>query len=80
MAVAKLFKGLSTKLSTSTTSSTTHEGYIYFTPDDGKIYIDVETGTSPTIGTNSTEGNRICLNANELQDDLVFNCGDSTTV
>lgn len=80
MSVAKLFKGLSSKLSTSSATSKTHEGYIYFTPDDGKIYIDVETGTTPVIGTNSTKGNRICLNSGELQDDLVFNCGDSTTV
>lgn len=44
------------------------EGYAYFTPDDGKFYIDVESTTDASqvvVGTEATVDNgvnRICIN------------------
>lgn len=42
MALFKILKGSSTKIDTKTTPF--HEGYAYFTPDDGGFYIDVVEG------------------------------------
>ena len=39
-------------------TSHTTEGYAYFTPDDGKFYIDVETANNAELGLN-----RIALNS-----------------
>lgn len=42
------------------------EGYAYFTPDDGKFYIDVDTTATAAevvVGESSANGvNRICIN------------------
>lgn len=43
------------------------EGYAYFTPDDGKFYIDIEstdTAAEVVVGETSAEGvSRICINS-----------------
>lgn len=51
MSLFKIFKGDSTRISTGTTQF--HEGYAYFTPDDGKFYIDATVGSTDK---------RICIN------------------
>jgi len=66
LALFKIEKGESGKLMTNRPYA--HEGYCYFTTDDGKFYIDIAgNGTSATpavIGTN-----RIALSA-EKADEL----------
>lgn len=52
MALFKILQGDSSRISTTTTPF--HEGYAYFTPDDGKFYID-----SIVNG----QEKRICVNA-----------------
>ena len=53
MALFKILQGDSSRIDTSITPF--HEGYAYFTPDDGKFYID-----SVVNGVNK----RICINPN----------------
>lgn len=73
MAVIKFFKGLAKNLNT----MNAHEGYVYFTPDDGKMYIDVEDSVTPTIGNASSTGNRVCIN--EWQGVTTLDGGDAST-
>ena len=68
------------------------EGYAYFTPDDGKFYIDIGTTSTPqqvVVGNNSEEQvvegqevNRICINQRYFtyNDFDILNCGSSSTV
>lgn len=67
------------------------EGYAYFTPDDGKFYIDIDSTTSATdvrVGNNEDETvggepvNRICINQRVFtySDYDILNCGTSTEV
>lgn len=42
MALFKILKGESSRIDTGVTPY--HDGYAYFTPDDGGFYIDAETG------------------------------------
>ena len=67
------------------------EGYAYFTPDDGKFYIDIDSTTSANdvrIGNNDEETvngelvNRICINQRVFtySDYDILNCGTSTDV
>lgn len=67
MALFKILKGSNKALFTTPTgqennsdhpSKKTVQGYCYFTPDNGKFYIDVADSSEVTLGTN-----RICLNA-----------------
>lgn len=67
MALFKILKGSNKALFTTPTgqennpehpSKKTIQGYCYFTPDNGKFYIDVADSSEVTLGTN-----RICLNA-----------------
>jgi hypothetical protein len=69
MALFKIFKGNSTRLgAVGNTTEKTKEGNAYFTPDDGKFYIDITNGETPIIGNNENETvdrqkvNRICIN------------------
>ena len=66
------------------------DGYAYFTPDDGKFYIDIASTDTPQeviIGNNkeTVNGatvNRICINQRHYtyNDYDILNCGTSTTV
>ena len=58
MALFKIFKGSSTALGATSATSAANEGFAYFTPDDGKFYIDIADATTATVGVN-----RIPLNA-----------------
>lgn len=44
MALFKVLRGSSTALE----SQPFHDGYAYFTPDDGRFYIDVQLNSAPT--------------------------------
>lgn len=83
MALFKICKGLSETLGRP--DSWTHrakEGYAYFTPDDGKFYIDIKDSDDVIVGTSSANGaNRICINSGGgLGDVLILNCGTAKTV
>ena len=43
MALFKVLRGTSTALA----NQPFHDGYAYFTPDDGRFYIDVQLDTAP---------------------------------
>lgn len=59
MALFKIYRGNSTNLGKSgNVTAAAKEGFAYFTPDDGKMYIDIATANTATLGTN-----RILLNA-----------------
>lgn len=67
MALFKILRGSKDNLINKRVDNTryVHDGYCYFTPEDGKFYIDVATNPSnsteePVIGTN-----RIAVNANK---------------
>ncbi len=45
MALFKVLRGNSTALA----SQPLHDGYAYFTPDDGRFFIDVQLDTAPTL-------------------------------
>lgn len=75
MALFKIFRGPSERLKDVKPT----EGYAYFTPDDGKFYIDIKTAETPTVGNTSANGaNRICINANEFMNDLILDCGTAS--
>ena len=78
MALFEILKGKSEKLQQVKAT----EGYAYFTPDDGKFYIDVnstETAADVVVNYNETDQinnkkpNRICINA----DIDIIDCGTS---
>ena len=72
MALFKIFKGSSKNLGQSGGTERAREGYAYFTPDDGKFYIDIADSDNVIIGTSSTSGaNRICINS----DFFILDCG-----
>lgn len=64
------------------------EGYAYFTPDDGKFYIDIgttENSQDVVVGNNDSDAenvNRICINQRYFtyNDFDIINCGSSSTV
>ena len=62
MALFKILQGSSEDLKNLKAT----EGYAYFTPDDGKFYIDVDTTATAAevvVGESSANGvNRICIN------------------
>ena len=88
MALFKILKGSSEGLKKLKAT----EGYAYFTPDDGKFYIDIGTTSTPQqviVGNNSEEQivegqevNRICINQRYFtyNDFDILNCGTSSTV
>jgi hypothetical protein len=51
MALFKILKGDSKNLGKTGGTNITKEGYAYFTPDDGKFYIDVTSDETPVIGS-----------------------------
>ena len=69
MALFKIEKGLAANLAANRPN--TNEGWCYFTTDDGKFYIDIDTKVNDT-------SNRIALNANTA-DKLTSNAGDNNT-
>lgn len=84
MALFKILKGDSDRLGAAgNTTEKTKNGYAYFTPDDGKFYIDITDGEIPVVGASGQEGaNRICINqkGNSYYDYDILECGDSQTV
>ena len=85
MALFKIFKGESKNFGKPDSfTSKTKEGYAYFTPDDGKFYIDIEDSEEVIVGTSSSENgaNRICINSGSVDfgNILILNCGTATTV
>lgn len=57
------------------------EGYAYFTPDDGKFYIDIkaEKEGSVVVGSTSANGaNRICINDGGFMNNLILDCGTAS--
>lgn len=63
MALFKILKGSSENLGITGETHKTKEGYAYFTPDDGKFYIDIVDSTKVTTGHSEEDGaNRICIN------------------
>ena len=68
MALFKILRGESTNLANTPVT----DGFAYFTPKDGKFYIDYGTsGDDPIFGRSSTPNlehlvpNRICINDND---------------
>ena len=87
MALFKILRGSSEGLKNLKAT----EGYAYFTPDDGKFYIDIDSTDTPEeviVGNNNEETvngtavNRICINQRQYtyDDYNVLDCGSSTTV
>ncbi len=76
MALFKIFKGLSDNFGKENNETKkTKEGYAYFTPDDGRFFIDITSDQDPIIGTSTKLGaNRIWINSGNL-DNLVLDCG-----
>ena len=73
MALFKINKGDSSRLE----SQKAHEGYAYFTPDNGKFYIDVAgDGSQDAI----LGENRIALSAEKAEQDLLGNVIDETYI
>lgn len=73
MALFKILRGSKKNLETLEIT----DGYAYFTPEDGRFYIDVsdENGVTPIIGTSSALGaNRICIN----NDFSIIDCGTAS--
>lgn len=84
MALFKIFRGPSERLKDVKPT----EGYAYFTPDDGKFYIDIRDGEIPVIGNYENEVvknnqlvNRICINQRlfNYNDFDVLDCGTATS-
>ena len=75
MALFKIEKGLGANLFSKRPD--THEGWCYFTTDEGKMYIDIQDGT----GTAKNPKYRVALNAataDVAQKLLTENVGSST--
>lgn len=71
MALFRIFKGSSTALGATSATNVANEGFAYFTPDDGKFYIDIATAATAVVGVN-----RIPLNAksaDEVQQNATTN-------
>ena len=60
MSLFKILRGDSSRISTDITPF--HDGYAYFTPDDGSFYIDINTGTK-----DAPNNQRIKLNAKDAE-------------
>ena len=85
MALFKIFKGSSKNLGVTGGTEKTREGYAYFTPDDGKFYIDIKDSDTVYVGNSTQEvgergeiPNRICINAGAgsgIEDFEILDCG-----
>ena len=74
MALFKILRGNSEDLKTLKTT----DGYAYFTPDDGKFYIDIADSTVPVTGNHASQTNgvnRICINS---FNDIILDCGTAS--
>ena len=79
MALFKIFRGNSSKLPDVKAT----EGYVYFTPDDGKFYIDIADADKAVVGNTTGEivdgakVNRICINQKifSYNDYDILDCG-----
>ena len=79
MALFKILRGCSENLGGDNSTRKTKDGYAYFTPDDGKFYIDIAEGKTPIVGHSAAEGaNRICINDGGFMDGLILNCGTAS--
>lgn len=82
MALFKILKGKSENLKNVKAT----EGYAYFTPDDGKFYIDIDTteNASDVVVGNAEDSkvNRICINQRiiDYSDYDLLDCGSATEV
>ena len=73
MALFKIFKGLSSNLIGENSSVRyAHEGFAYFTPDDGKFYIDTAGDNTDTVLA-EIGINRIPLNASLADKSIAAN-------
>lgn len=97
MALFKIFKGTADNFKDPNNNkiNTTNSGYAYFTPDDGKFYIDVcedNEHLTPVIGNyvgepiqqedgTFAEANRICINQKlfTYNDYDILDCGTADT-
>ena len=83
MALFKILKGNSSRLPDVKAT----EGYAYFTPDDGKFYIDIATANKAVVGNNQgeiidgVEVNRICINQKifSYNDYDILDCGTANS-
>ena len=85
MALFKISKGKAEHLgAVGNSTALTKEGFAYFTPDDGKFYIDIRSGETPIIGNYENEmgeggqpANRICINQRvfSYNDFDILDCG-----
>ena len=77
MALFKIFKGNSENLGHTGGTDKAREGYAYFTPDDGKFYIDIANSDEVIVGDCAKDGaNRICINSSIFDNDhVLFDCG-----
>lgn len=86
----KILKGESKNLDSKVPK--TQAGHIYFTPDDGRLYIDVINDQTPYKGNGTNDKfeingqevtpNRICINdviQHGPTDYILFDCGSATT-
>lgn len=94
MALFKIFKGKPENLGKlGNTTENTNEGYAYFTPEDGKFYIDVDSGNKAIVGNYFGEqiqqkdgtiatANRICINQKifTYNDYDILDCGGAIPV
>ena len=83
MALFKILKGSSADFGNTDKTKGPHEGWAYFTEDDGKFYIDIADGETAYVGNNSNEKigdksvNRICINQRlfNYNDFDILDCG-----
>ena len=76
MALFKVFRGEKEALEALKIT----DGYAYFTPENGKFYIDIssEDGVAPIFGYDTRDGaNRICINEGSIAFNnlLIVDCG-----
>lgn len=76
MALFKVFRGKKEALENLKVT----DGYAYFTPEDGRFYIDISdtNGVDPVFGTSVENGaNRICINEGSIDFDKfeIIDCG-----
>ena len=82
MALFKILRGAKSNLGASNNlTAKTTDGYAYFTPEDGRFYIDIEDDKTPQIGNSSADNsNRICINNGsiEFSNLMILDCGTAT--
>lgn len=80
MALFKIFKGPAQNLGAAgNPTELTRTGFAYFTPDDGRFYIDISDGDTPIIGSSTADGaNRICINSGGFMNNLILDCGTAS--